>query len=339
MGYIHLGQPATTLSGGEAQRVKLSKELSRRATGRTLYILDEPTVGLHVADVEKLLEVLNRLVDAGNTVVVIEHNLDVIKTADWIIDLGPEGGDGGGRVIAEGTPEEVATMKQSYTGQFLKRIFGFDFRSWIGHEQSRIGNAIIEWNSLLSIFLFGLGQTLAAHSFINEHGIPSIIEGGETWRLSPEIYFPIATALALFYAFFIIRREEWLARAKEREEISESYLCPKAKTADVIRRLDHWAAKYLTHKKHHIDRDTQIQYGHWKALNREVTGEWQLDYVVSPFDAQLNLLVVRLQHVPMEGRAGQLDDWIREMDAALQPLAIPAINGLDAATKVFGAQQ
>jgi excinuclease ABC subunit A len=122
LGYIHLGQPATTLSGGEAQRVKLSKELSRRATGRTFYILDEPTVGLHAADVEKLLEVLNRLVDAGNTVVVIEHNLDVIKTADWIIDLGPEGGDGGGRVIAEGTPEQVATLKQSYTGKFLKQI-------------------------------------------------------------------------------------------------------------------------------------------------------------------------------------------------------------------------
>jgi excinuclease ABC subunit A len=122
LGYIHLGQPATTLSGGEAQRVKLSKELSRRSTGRTLYILDEPTVGLHVADVEKLLEVLNRLADAGNTVVVIEHNLDVIKTADWLIDLGPEGGDNGGRVIAEGTPEDVAGMKQSYTGQFLKQI-------------------------------------------------------------------------------------------------------------------------------------------------------------------------------------------------------------------------
>lgn len=122
LGYIHLGQPATTLSGGEAQRVKLSKELSRRATGRTLYILDEPTVGLHIADVEKLLEVLNRLVDAGNTVVVIEHNLDVIKTADWIIDLGPEGGDGGGRVIVEGTPEHVAQMPHSYTGQFLKHI-------------------------------------------------------------------------------------------------------------------------------------------------------------------------------------------------------------------------
>ncbi|MCX7838036.1 MAG: excinuclease ABC subunit UvrA [Anaerolineae bacterium] len=122
LGYIRLGQPATTLSGGEAQRVKLAKELARRATGRTLYILDEPTVGLHIADVEKLLNVLNRLTDAGNTVIVIEHNLDVIKTADWIIDLGPEGGDGGGRVIAEGTPEEVAQMPHSYTGQFLCKV-------------------------------------------------------------------------------------------------------------------------------------------------------------------------------------------------------------------------
>ena len=120
LGYIHIGQQATTLSGGEAQRIKLSKELSRRATGRTLYILDEPTTGLHFHDVAKLLEVLHELSDAGNTVVVIEHNLEVIKTADWIIDLGPEGGDGGGRIVAEGTPEDVAKVKESYTGRYLK---------------------------------------------------------------------------------------------------------------------------------------------------------------------------------------------------------------------------
>ncbi len=126
LGYMRLGQPATTLSGGEAQRVKLATELARRATGRTMYILDEPTTGLHFADVDRLLEVLQRLVDAGNSIVVIEHNLEVIKSADWIIDLGPEGGDAGGEIIAQGTPETVAADPRSYTGQFLQRLFQED---------------------------------------------------------------------------------------------------------------------------------------------------------------------------------------------------------------------
>ena len=120
--YIKLGQPATTLSGGEAQRVKLAAELCKVATGKTLYILDEPTTGLHFADIEKLLETLQRLVDAGYTMIVIEHNLDVIKQSDWIVDLGPEGGEAGGEVIATGTPEQVAKVAGSYTGQFLREL-------------------------------------------------------------------------------------------------------------------------------------------------------------------------------------------------------------------------
>ena len=124
LGYVKLGQPSTELSGGEAQRVKLATELSKRATGRTIYILDEPTTGLHTDDVRRLLDVLQRLVDAGNTVVVIEHNLDVIKCADYVIDLGPEGGDGGGQVVATGTPEAVAQCPDSFTGQYLRRVLG-----------------------------------------------------------------------------------------------------------------------------------------------------------------------------------------------------------------------
>ncbi|HEX4347470.1 MAG TPA: ATP-binding cassette domain-containing protein, partial [Vicinamibacterales bacterium] len=123
LGYVQLGQSATTLSGGEAQRVKLAKELSKRGTGRTLYILDEPTTGLHFDDTHKLLDVLTKLVDQGNTIVVIEHNLDVIKSADHVIDLGPEGGAGGGRIVAEGTPEQVAANEKSATGHFLADLF------------------------------------------------------------------------------------------------------------------------------------------------------------------------------------------------------------------------
>ena len=121
LGYIKLGQSSTTLSGGEAQRIKLATELSKKATGKTLYILDEPTTGLHMADVHRLIDILNRLTDTGNTVVIIEHNLDVIKSADYIIDLGPEGGVRGGCIVATGTPEEVAKCETSYTGQFLKK--------------------------------------------------------------------------------------------------------------------------------------------------------------------------------------------------------------------------
>ena len=129
LGYIKLGQPSTTLSGGEAQRVKLATELSRASTGRTIYILDEPTTGLHTDDVAKLIKILERLRSGGNTVVVIEHNLDVIKCADYCIDLGPEGGDRGGRIVATGTPEEIATVEGSYTGEYLKKALAWKKKS------------------------------------------------------------------------------------------------------------------------------------------------------------------------------------------------------------------
>ena len=122
LGYVRLGQSATTLSGGEAQRIKLSSELSKRQTGKTVFILDEPTTGLHFADIERLLKILRRLTNLGNTVIIIEHNLDVIKNADWIIDLGPEGGQGGGQIIAEGTPKQIAENPKSYTGQYLAKM-------------------------------------------------------------------------------------------------------------------------------------------------------------------------------------------------------------------------
>jgi excinuclease ABC subunit A len=136
LGYMKLGQPSTTLSGGEAQRVKLATELSRRATGKTIYLLDEPTTGLHTADVDRLIQVLQRLTDAGNTVLVIEHNLDVIKVSDRIIDLGPEGGDAGGHVVAEGTPEQVAANEQSYTGQYLRTVLGDGVPESGGHRKA-----------------------------------------------------------------------------------------------------------------------------------------------------------------------------------------------------------
>ena len=140
LGYIHIGQAATTLSGGEAQRIKLSKELSRKATGQTLYILDEPTTGLHFEDVRKLLEVLQTLVEQGNTVLIIEHNLEVIKTADWVIDLGPEGGDLGGYIVATGTPEDIAEVPESYTGQFLKPLLSkkYNIKNNVNHNSATV---------------------------------------------------------------------------------------------------------------------------------------------------------------------------------------------------------
>lgn len=138
LGYIKLGQPATTFSGGEAQRIKLATELSKRSTGKTMYILDEPTTGLHSADVKRLLGILQQLVEGGNSMIIIEHNLDVIKSADWIIDMGPEGGIGGGTVVACGTPEDIAKVPNSFTGKYLKRCFNTTFYAWFSRGEPTI---------------------------------------------------------------------------------------------------------------------------------------------------------------------------------------------------------
>ncbi|MDE3091020.1 MAG: hypothetical protein KGJ80_16730 [Chloroflexota bacterium] len=242
-----------------------------------------------------------------------------------------------GWLVANGVSDYT---KGGWEIHLIERGIGLNlhFHHWYyGIPLYLLAIALIEWHATTSIFVFGLGQTLAAHSFINEGGIPSIIEGGATWRISPEIYFPIITGLALLYAFFIIRREEWLARAKEREEISMSYLCPNGRMEQVLARLDQWAANYLEHKKSHIDPDTHIEYGEWRALDREFDGEWQLHYVASPFDEQLHLLDIRIEHIPLQGRAGKIDDWMQELDAALQPHIQPAIGGARAAVKAFAA--
>jgi len=151
LGYIKMGQPATTLSGGEAQRVKLATELSKRATGRTFYVLDEPTTGLHFADIHKLLDVLQRLVGMGNTVLTIEHNLDVIKTADYVIDLGPEGGDRGGTVVATGTPERIATVKGSFTGAYLGPVLADARAHGLMHPDHRAHMEALERDNLASL--------------------------------------------------------------------------------------------------------------------------------------------------------------------------------------------
>lgn len=237
----------------------------------------------------------------------------------------------------------VASSVADYTKggwevHFIERGIGLNihFHHWYyGLPLYLIAFLTIEWHATLSIFLFGLGETLAAHSFINEHGIPSIIEGGPTWRVPPEVYFPIATGAALLYAFFIIRREEWLIRAREREEIAESYLLRRGEKEAVLDCLHRWAIKYLVNPKERVDHDADILYGQWHAIDREERGEWQFHYVISPFDSLLDLLVVRLEHIPMQGHAGQIDDLMRELDTELKPFVHPAVGGPEAAIQAF----
>lgn len=243
-----------------------------------------------------------------------------------------------GWLVASGVSDYT---KGGWEIHFIQREIGLNihFHHWYyGIPLYLIAIALVEWHATASIFVFGLGQTLAAHSFINEHGIPSILEGGATWRIPSEVYFPLVTALALLYAFFIIRREEWLTRAKEREEIAMSYLCRNSNVEDALRRLDEWARTVLDRKKSHVEPYTHVEYGEWRALDREAAGEWQLHYIASPFDEELHLLVVRIEHIPVKGRAGKIDDWMHELDLALRPIVHPAVAGARAAKDLLTAQ-
>lgn len=184
---------------------------------------------------------------------------------------------------------------------------------------------LIRMNAITSVFVLGLGESLSAHSFLNEHGIPSIIEGGPTLAIPSEIYFPIVTAFSLLYAFFLIRREEWLGRQREREMIAASYLGPAGQLQSTFRRIDKWARKYFTKKKLQHDSDTQIWYGEWRRLDPDGKGEWQMHYTATPYESNTLLWVFSLEHIPIKGSVGLIDEWMHELDDALGPALQPVV--------------
>lgn len=184
---------------------------------------------------------------------------------------------------------------------------------------------LIQVNTMASTFVFGLGQALSAHSFINEHGIPSIIEGGPTLPIPSEVYFPIVTAFAVLYAIFLVRRQEWLARAREREKLAVSYIGQATEVTPTFERIDNWARMHFTKKKLQRDRDTQIWYGEWRGLDHDQRGEWQMHYSVTPYEPGTVLWVFTLEHVPINGSVGLIDDWMHELDDALGPSLKPIL--------------
>lgn len=217
--------------------------------------------------------------------------------------------------------------------RFNERVLiNIHFHHWYyGLPLYLIAFLLIDWNINVSTFLFGFGQALAAHSYINEGGIPSILEGGPVWRLGPEIYFPLVTALAMLYAFFLVRREEWLTRAREREELAITYLVPRAKRDQVMEKLNTWARRHFTKQRVSQDKEKETLYGEWRALDREARGEWQMHYVLTPFDTRDTVLVIRFEHIPLQGRLGLLDDWLQELDLMLDDDVEPVISHSDRA--------
>ena len=196
------------------------------------------------------------------------------------------------------------------------------FHHWYyGIPLGLVALLLIPRQATLSIFLFGLGAALSTHSFVNEGGIPSLIEGGATWRIPIEVYLPLVTLFSALYAFFIVRREEWLVRSREREEMAMTYVSHNDHVRAAIDTLDEWARAHFTKKRMYFDRWTHIEYGYYRALDRSLRGEWQLHYTAAPFDELSHLLVIKLQHIPMIGRKGTLDEWLEEIHALLKPHA------------------
>ena len=201
------------------------------------------------------------------------------------------------------------------------------FHHWYyGIPLGLIALLLIHKQTTLSIFLFGLGATLSTHSFINEHGIPSIFEGGETLRVPAELYLPAVTMLCVLYAFFIIRREEWLVRAKERDELAVTYFVDNAQVAQTLETLDGWSESHFGRRRFHRDRWTDIRYCYWNQVDRDLRGEWQLHWNCAAFDELSHVLVIKLQHVPMIGRKGTLDEWLLEIHALLKPTTQLAVS-------------
>ncbi len=214
-------------------------------------------------------------------------------------------------------------IEQRFGNQILINIH---FHHWYyGIPLFILALLLIPVSPLASTFVFGLGQALSAHSFINEHGIPSIIEGGPTWPVPPEIYFPIVTALSILYAFFLVRREEWLNRAQERERIAVSYIGPSEGVEATFVRVDTWAWHHFTKKKLQHNSDTGIWYGEWRGLDAEEHGEWQLHYTVTPYEPPTVLWVFSLEHIPLKGSVGLIDEWIHELNDVLGPGMQPVL--------------
>lgn len=214
-------------------------------------------------------------------------------------------------------------IEQRFDSQVLINLH---FHHWYyGIPLFIIALLLIRYNSLLSTFVLGLGVSLSAHSFINEHGIPSIIEGGPTLPVPPEVYFPVVTGLSMLYAFFLIRREEWLARERERERIAVSYIGKDDQVATVFARVDGWAEHYFQRKKVRQDADTKIWYAEWRGLDKENNGEWQLHYTVTPFEPGVVLWVFSIEHIPLKGSVGLIDEWIHELDDVVRPELKPIL--------------